>query len=206
MSGWKLHNYRSKDKRCNNNASETLHAVNECNEAHLVVIKQPSPSHLPLCHWIVTQLLSCGPSGSFLQSKCYCVLCFFNYLIQNKFGSDLNASWPSSTCTDRVDRWSTPVIFTVRVRSDLSDSLSKCTVAMGDNGASDYSWVECCYLYANEVGSNNFICIKKNQPTPNLSFRNLSYLICEMFISPHVFVIIWHTVKGGSWQGNSDSL
>lgn len=66
MSGWKLHN-RNKDKRCNNNATESFHAVNEHNEAHHMVIKEPSSWHLPLCQRIVTQLFSCGLFGFYAQ-------------------------------------------------------------------------------------------------------------------------------------------
>ena len=104
-----------------------------------------------------------------MHSEWYCVfffflfVCFFsNHLIWNKFGSDLNEIWPTSTHTGRVDRRSTSVILTVKTHSDLSDSPSKWTAATGDNGASNCSQVECGYLYANEVGSKNFISIDKS--------------------------------------------
>lgn len=76
-------------------------------------------------------------------------------------------------CTDRVDRWSTSVLFTVKVGPDLSDSLSKRTVAAGDNGASDCSQVECCYLHAYEVGSKNFISIEIHPHLCPVSFTCL---------------------------------
>lgn len=75
----------------------------------------------------------------------------------NKLGTDSNEIWPTSTLTGRADRWSTSVLLKVKTASDLSDSLSKCTVDTGDNGASNCSQTERCYLYANEEGSKNFI-------------------------------------------------
>lgn len=70
--------------------------------------------------------------------------------------------------------------------SDLSDSLSKCTVATGDNGASDCSQVEHCYLYANEAGSKNLISMGKSihtyvgLPPRVFSFsRELILLMCK---------------------------
>lgn len=41
----------------------------------------------------------------------------------------------------------------------------KCTTATGDNEASNCSQVKCCYFYANEGGSKNFISIKKSTHT-----------------------------------------
>lgn len=43
----------------------------------------------------------------------------------------------------------------------LSDSLSTCTAATRDNGASIYPQVNGSYLYDGEVGSKNLICIDK---------------------------------------------
>lgn len=42
-----------------------------------------------------------------------------------------------------------------------SDSLSTCTAATGDNGASIYPQVNGSYLYDDEVGSKSLICIDK---------------------------------------------
>lgn len=60
----------------------------------------------------------------------------------------------------RVDRWSTSPLLTVKASSDLSERLSECTVAAGDNGVCHRSPVECRHFYANEVGEKNKI--KKN--------------------------------------------
>lgn len=92
---------------------------------------------------------------------CFCFV-FLNHLIWNKYGSDLNEIWPTSRHTGRVDRRSTSVSFTVKTHSDLSDNPSKWTAATGDNGGSNCSQVEFGYLYANEVGSKNFISIDKS--------------------------------------------
>lgn len=102
-----------------------------------------------------TYLLSCM-KASFFMSKCR-FLWVFKHFIWNKLGTDSNEIWPTSTWTGRADRWSTSVLLTVKMASDLSDSLSKCTVDTGDNGASNCSQMEHCYLYANEEGSKNFI-------------------------------------------------
>lgn len=123
-----------------------------------------------------TYFLSCM-MASFLMSKCHCLL-VVKHLIWNKLGADSNEIWPTSTWTGRVDRWSTSVLLTVKKASDLSDSLSRCTVDTGDNGASNCSQMECCYLYANEEGSKNFIW--KHHSRPALSFLQL----CEMLMLP----------------------
>lgn len=114
------------------------------------------------------------------QATVCCFLSLCAFFIGDEFGSDLNEIWPTSTCLRRVDRWNTPVICTVREHSDLSDSPSESTVNTGDNGARYCSQVECCYLYANEWGSNNFISIKK-QPITILSLHYFSmarYFLC----------------------------
>lgn len=45
---------------------------------------------------------------------------------------------------------------------NLSHLLSKCTEPTTDNGEGNCTHVERCYLYGNEVKSNNFISIKKS--------------------------------------------
>ncbi len=163
-----------------------------------MVIKEPSSWHLPLS-------VECYPTSQlwavwlfYAQEVLLCVV-FYDF-IWDKFGSDLNKIWPTSTCTGRVDRWSTPVIFTVRALSDLSDSPSKCTAATGDNGASNCSQVECCYLYANEVGSINFISIEKSTHT-YLEFLLLVFSFVRCLFCP--CACIWLTVMKGRWWENT---
>lgn len=130
------------------------------------------------------------------------IVCCFYYLIWDKFGSDLNEIWSTSACTGRVDRWSSPVIFTVRACSDLSDSPSKCTAATGDNGASNRSQVECCYLYANEVESINFISIKKSTHT-YLEFPLLVFPIEGCSFCPCACIYLTHSNERKTTTGGN---
>lgn len=81
-------------------------------------------------------------------------------------------------CTDRNGRWRTSVLLIVKVGSDLSDGLSMCAVAAGDNGASNCSQVERCYLHAYEVGSKNFISIEIHPHLCPVSFTCLFLCGC----------------------------
>lgn len=94
------------------------------------------------------------------------VCAFFSYcVIWVKFGIELNGIWPTSTYTGGVDRWSTPSNFHCEGTLRFIRQPVKCTTATGDNEASNCSQVKCCYLYANEGGSKNFISIKKSTHT-----------------------------------------
>lgn len=61
-------------------------------------------------------------------------MCCYEDIIWERFGRDFNEIWHTSIHADKVDRWSTPVIFTARADSDLSDRQSKRTTLKGDNG------------------------------------------------------------------------
>lgn len=98
---------------------------------------------------------------------------------------------PRPRAAGRVDRRSASAPLTVKASCDLSEQLSECTVAAGDNGAYRRSPAECRHFYANEVGDKNKKKRQKKKKTSLAWHKNQLVPLCVEF-PPLLFLFFCH--------------